>query len=511
MAYYLGIDVGTSATKALVMDARGKVLSTATEEHPTYAPKPLWSEQDPDDWWSSTVRAVRMAIRKAKVPGKQISGIGLSGQMHGLVITDGTGKPLRKSIIWNDQRSAKQATEIERAVGGAKALIRLVGNPAMTSYTLTKLLWVRQNEPRVYDRIRHLLLPKDYVRLRLTGEYVGEVSDMSGTLMLDQRKRLWSKKILSTFEIDAQILPPVVESQEISGRLTATAASELGLAEGTPVVGGGGDQPAGAVGNGVVATGLTSAVMGTSGVVYVHSKDYRTDPGGRVGTFCSSVAGEYCLFGCILSSGGSFQWYRDVLGQAEVAEAKRRKVDPYELLIAAAEAAAPGCEGLFWLPYLTGERTPHADPYARACWIGMHPRTGRSELARSVIEGATFAMNDAVTLIREMGVTIRQIRLSGGGARSAFWRQLQADVYGTPCATINTEEGPAYGVALLAAVGTGRFKNVREACNACIEVSRTLRPNPRMKRLYKALHAQYRRLYPALKDEFARIADLTSR
>ena len=509
MAYYIGIDIGTSGTKTLVINARAKVLAAATADYPLYAPKPGWSEQDPDDWWKATAATVRAAIRKAEIDGKQVAGIGLSGQMHGLVITDGAGRPLRRSLIWNDQRTAAQAAEIEAAVGGKKGLIRLAGNAAMTSFTLTKLLWVRQHEPRTYARVRHMLLPKDYVRLRLTGEYVGEVSDMSGTLMLDQRKRNWSGKVLSIFDIDADILPPVVESHEVTGRVTKDAARKLGIAAGTPVVGGGGDQPAGAVGNGIVNDGMTSATMGTSGVVYTHSKKYVVDPASRANTFCSCVDGEYCLFGCILAAGGSFQWFRNTLGAAEVAAARRKRIDPYELLTAQAARAPAGCEGVFWLPYLTGERTPHADPVAKACWIGIHSRTTRNELVRAVLEGATFAMNDAVCILRdERKLPIRRIRLSGGGARSAFWRQLQADIYGVPCATINAEEGPAYGVALLAAVGTGRYKNVREACKQAIRVTRTVRPNPRMKKLYARYYAQYRRLYPALKEQFARIAEL---
>jgi len=508
MAYYLGIDIGTSGTKALVMDARAKVLATATGEHAISAPRPGWSEQDPADWWQATVRAVRQAIAKAGVDGRQVAGIGLSGQMHGLVILERGGKVLRPSIIWNDQRTAREAAEIEAAVGGKKKLIALVGNVAQTSFTLTKLLWVRRNEPKTYDKIAHMLLPKDYIRLRLTGEYVGDVSDMSGTLILDQKKRNWSKKIISTFQLDERMLPPVVESHEITGRLTADVAEQLGLSAGTPVVGGGGDQPAGAVGNGVVVEGLTSATMGTSGVVYVHSSGYRTDPQSRVGTFCSCVQDEYCLFGCILSAGGSFQWFRNTLGQAEVKQAKKQRCDPYELLTAQAAAAPAGCEGVFWLPYLTGERTPHGDPYARACWIGMHSRTTRNELVRSVMEGATFGMNDAVTLLRELGLSIRQIRLSGGGARSEFWRQLQADIYNATCVTINAEEGPAYGVALLAAAGTGRFKNVREACKAGISITRTIKPDAKSRKLYAQYYKQYRRLYPALKQEFALLAGL---
>ncbi|MFW6133420.1 MAG: xylulokinase [Planctomycetota bacterium] len=509
MAYYLGIDVGTSGTKALIMDAKAKVLATATGEHAISTPRPGWSEQDPDNWWRATVQASRAVIRKAGIDGKQVAGIGLSGQMHGLVITDEGGRPLRDSIIWNDQRTASQAEHIERTVGGAKKLISLVGNPAMTSYTLTKLLWVRDNEPRTYDRIRHMLLPKDYIRLRLTGEYVGEVADMSGTLMLNQKTRDWSKPILSKFEIDRDILPPVVESHEVTGGVTAEAARKLGISVGTPVVGGGGDQQSGAIGNGVVRAGLASATMGTSGVVFVHSRQYRTDPQGRINTYCASVDGEYCMFGCMLSTGGSFQWYRNVLGQNEIAEAEKKGVDPYELLTAQAEQAPPGCEGLFWLPYLTGERTPHADPYARACWIGIHSRTTRNELVRSVMEGATFAMNDAVQLLKDLGLRLREIRLSGGGARSAFWRQMQADIYGQKCTTINAEEGPAYGVALLAAAGTGAFANVREACKAGIEVTRTIKADPKARARYRKLYEQYRRLYPALKDQFPRLHELS--
>lgn len=508
MAYYLGIDIGTSGTKALIMNARAKVLATATAEYGVSTPKPNWSEQDPDQWWGATIKATRAVIGKAKINAKQVVGLGLSGQMHGLVITDGAGVPLRPSIIWNDQRTGREAQQIEETVGGKSKLISLVGNPAMTSYTLTKLLWVRRHEPRIYDRIKHMLLPKDYVRLRMTGQYVGEVSDMSGTLMLDQRKRKWSKKVLEAFQIDKDILPPVVESHEVAGVLTDSAAGQLGLAKGTKVVAGGGDQPAGAIGNGVVTDGMTSATMGTSGVVLVHSKQYKTDPQGRVNTYCASVAGEYCMFGCVLSAGGSLQWYRNELAGLEVAQAKRKRIDPYEILDAQAAQAPLGCEGLFWLPYLTGERTPHADPHARACWVGISARTDKSRLVRSVMEGATFAMKDALSLFVDRGLKIRQVRLSGGGAVSPFWRRLQADVYGVTCTTINVDQGPAYGAALLAAVGTGRFKNVREACRAGIRIRRTLKPNAKAVRLYAKLYAEYRRLYPALKEHFARAAAL---
>ena len=428
--------------------------------------------------------------------------------MHGLVCLGASGEVLRPSIIWNDQRTAPQAEQIERAAGGKRGLIKLVGNVAMTSFTLTKLLWVRQHEPRVYDKIAQIQLPKDYVRYRLTGEYAGDVSDMSGTLLLDQRKRDWSAAALKLFKVDRAILPPVYESHEIAGRLSNAAARKLGLAAGTPVVAGAGDQPAGAVGNGIVRAGLVSATMGTSGVVFVHSPKYVTEPAGRVQTFCSAVAGEYCIFGCVLAAGGSFQWLRNTLGAAEVAAAQAKGVDPYELLTRAAAKAPAGCEGLFWLPYLTGERTPHSDPYARAGWVGVTGRTGRNELIRSVMEGAVFAMNDTLSIFRSRGIKPKQIRLSGGGARSAFWRQMQADIYGAGCATVRTEEGPAYGAAILAAVGAGEYSSVRQACGAIIKVTRTIKPNAAARRKYKKYYAQYVRLYPALKNEFPRMAAL---
>ncbi|MFW5839515.1 MAG: xylulokinase [Planctomycetota bacterium] len=508
MACYLGIDVGTSGTKTLVMDAACKVLATATAEHGISTPKPGWSEQNPENWWKATCQSVKQAVKRAGVGKDEISAIGFSGQMHGLVITDGAGKPLRDSLIWNDQRTAEQAAQIERAVGGRKKLINLVGNAAMTSFTLTKLLRVRQHEPKIYDQIKHLLLPKDYVRFKMTGLYAGDVSDMSGTLMLDQRKRSWCKKILDTFQIDADILPDVYESHEVVGELTPQAARAMGLKPGIQVTAGGGDQPVGAVGNGVVRDGLTSATMGTSGVVFTHSKDYVADPESRVNTFCASVDGQYCMFGCVMAAGGSFQWYRNVLGEDQIAEAKKKGVDPYELLTAQASSAPAGCEGVFFLPYLTGERTPHADPNAKACWIGIHARTTRNELVRSVLEGVSFAMNDVVCCLKGRGANIREIRLSGGGARSAFWRQLQADIYGIKCVTINAEEGPAYGAALLAATGAGEFSSVAQACKAGIEITRTIKPESSTKKLYAAHYQQFKRLYPALADEFQYIAKL---
>ncbi len=508
MAYFIGIDVGTSSTRAIIMSEEGKIVSTGTGEHITLTPRPFWSEQEPNRWWQATITAIRAAISNSSIDPGEIKSIGFSGQMHGLVCLDKNGQVLRPAIIWNDQRTGEQCRIITEKAGGPRRLIELCGNTAQASYTLTKLLWVRQYEPMTYNNIAQMLLPKDYVRYRMTGKFAGDVSDMSGTMLLDQKKRTWSEAMLSLFDIDGKILPPVHESHEVIGPLTTEAAKELGLTTATLVVAGGGDQPVGAVGAGVVEAGLVSATIGTSGVVFSHAQDYVTDPEGRVGTFCASVAGEYCLFGCILAAGGSFQWFRNNLAQPELAAAAQYKSDPYDYLTALAEGAPPGCEGLFWLPYLTGERTPHGDPDARACWIGITQRTSRAELVRSILEGATYAMNDTLTILRQRGLKPSQVRLAGGGARSLFWRQLQADIYGKTCVTINAAEGPAFGAAILAAVGAGAFASVKEACKKLIRIESTIKRNVERSKFYRERYRQYRRLYPALKKQFKYIAEM---
>src|SRR5689334_12453021 len=444
MAYLLGIDIGTSGTKTLICNDRGKVIATAMAEHPIYSPKPGWSEQDPIDWWDATCIATKAVLKKAKIKGADVGGIGLSGQMHGSVFLGDGDKPLRRALLWNDQRTAKQCFEIESKAGGREALIELVANPALTGFTAPKILWVRQHEPRVYEKTKHILLPKDYIRYRMTVQYATEVSDASGTLLLDVVNRTWSDKLLTILQIDKSLLPRLHESPEITGVLNEQAAQALGLRSGVPVAGGGGDQAAGAVGNGIVMPGIVSATLGTSGVVFAHSDTPTRDPKGRVHTMCHAVPGKWCVFGCMLSAGGSFQWLRNQLGADEVAAAKKKKVDPYELLVARAEKAPLGSEGLFFLPYLTGERCPHPDPNARGGWIGLTSRTTRDMLIRSLLEGVTFGMNDALQIMREMGIPIKEVRASGGGARSDFWRHLQADVYNLPVVITNATEGPAY-------------------------------------------------------------------
>ena len=508
MAYLLGIDIGTSGTKTLICDTRGKVLATAMAEHPIYSPRPGWSEQHPADWWASTCAATKAVVKKAKIKPNLIKGIGLSGQMHGSVFLDSDGKVIRPALLWNDQRTTAECIEIEKKAGGRNELIDMVANPALTGFTAPKILWLRKNEPKNFAKTAKILLPKDYIRFLMTGTYVTEVSDASGTLLLDVRNRKWSTKLLSKLNIDIDLLPRCVESTEITGQITASAARELGLVAGIPVVGGAGDQAAGAVGNGIVSTGILSATLGTSGVVFAHSDQPTLDPLGRVHTMCHAVPGKWCVFGCMLSAGGSFQWFRNQLGQHEIELAKIKKCDPYELLIKQADEAPAGCEGLFFLPYLNGERCPHPDPYARGAWIGLSSRTTRGMMIRALLEGVTYGMRDAIEIMLDMNIKVSQIRATGGGARSAFWQQLQADIYNAPIILTNASEGPAYGVALLAGVGTGVWKSVEEACKKAISQTTRINPAKRSVALYNKHYPVYTTFYRELKERFKMMAEL---
>jgi len=508
MGVYLGIDIGTSGTKTLAIREDGRILASATFEYPLSTPQPGWSEQNPEDWWNASADGVRSVIHTGRISPQDVKGIGLSGQMHGSVFLNRQQKVIRPALLWNDQRTATECAEIEQRAGGRAALIAMVANPALTGFTAPKILWLRNHEPANYEQLTQVLLPKDYVRFRLTGEYATEVSDASGTLLLDVRNRDWNSQLLGRLEIDPSLLPRVYESEEVSGQLNADAAQRLGLPAGLPVVGGGGDQAAGAVGNGIVSQGVISATMGTSGVVFAHSDEVQIDAQGRIHTFCHAVRGKWHVMGCVLSAGGSLQWYRNQLGQPEQAAAQAMGVDPYTLLSAEAAHAPTGSEGLFFLPYLTGERSPHADPEARGAWIGLTIRHGRSHLVRSVMEGATYAMRDCLEVIREMKIPIEQIRLSGGGGRSEFWRQLQADIYGQEVTTINAEEGPAYGAALLAAAGTGAYRDVVEACQATIHVVSSTGTDETRQAIYQRAYPIYQQLYRSLKSDFATIGKL---
>lgn len=508
MGVALGIDIGTSGTKTLAIDERGNVLASASAEYPCSYPRPGWSEQDPELWWRATVETVKGVLAQGKFSASDVTGIGLSGQMHGSVFLDESGAVIRPALLWNDQRTAAECEEIERRAGGKAELTKMVANIALTGFTAPKLLWLRNNEPENWERVRQVLLPKDYVRYRLTGTYATEVSDASGTLLLDVANRRWSLDLLAKLDLDSELFPPCYESAEVSAKVSAIGAEATGLAAGTPVVGGGGDQPAGAVGNGIVRAGVVSATMGTSGVVFAHAEQPGHDPLGRLQRGCHAVPGAYYIMGVVLAAGGSFQWLRNELGQAEVEAAKARGVDPYAILSEQAASAPAGSEGLVFLPYLTGERAPHFDPEARGGWVGLTVRHGRPHLIRSALEGATYAMRDCLELIREAGTDVNQVRLSGGGARGDLWRQIQADIYGCEATTIQSAEGPALGVAILAHVGTGAYATVPEACDAIIRLDRRIAPQAGPKATYDRGYDVYRGLYPALKDSMHALSEL---
>ena len=508
MSVTLGIDVGTSGTKTLAVDERGAILASASAEYPCAHPRPGWSEQDPELWWGATVSTVKQVLAQGSVHARDVRAIGLSGQMHGSVFLDLDGRVIRPALLWNDQRTAAECAEIEARAGGRESLIRMVANPALTGFTAPKLLWVRRHEPAAWDRVRQVLLPKDYIRFRLSGTYATEVSDASGTLLLDVARRRWSHELLDKLDLDAALLPACYESPEVSSKVSALGAVATGLAPGTAVVGGGGDQPAGAVGNGIVRPGVVSATMGTSGVVFAHAAELGFDPKGRLQRGCHAVPGAWHVMGVVLSAGGSLQWFRNELGKAEVELARAQGVDPYYLLTGEAALAGVGAEGLFFLPYMTGERTPHFDPEAKGAWIGLTVRHGRPHMIRSLLEGATYAMRDSLELIREMGVTIEQIRVSGGGARNPLWRQIQADIYGHEVHTLNSTEGPAFGVALLAMVGAGAFASVPEACDATIRLAEQTAVDTRAQAFYDRGYTLYRKLYQDLRESFAAIGTL---
>jgi len=496
----LGIDVGTTGCKAVLIDDAGQAVADATHEYPLSTPRPGWSEQNPDDWWKAALESIRAVLAQKGARGADVRAVGLTGQMHGAVLLDRAGDVLRPAILWNDQRTAEQCDEITRRVG-AERVVRLTGNPVLTGFTAPKLLWVKQNEPELFAQTTATLLPKDYVRFRLTGERFGDVSDASGTALFDVARRRWSDEMLEAIGVPKSWLATITESPEPSTRVNAQAATQTGLAAGIPVVAGAGDQAAQAVGSGVVREGIVSATLGTSGVVFAASDRYRVDPRGRLHAFCHAVPGMWHLMGVMLSAGGSLRWYRDTLAADVCDRARREARGAYELLIEQAAEAPAGCEGLTFLPYLTGERTPHADPHARGAFVGLTLRHNRSHLTRAVLEGVTFGMRDSLELMRELGLTIERVRASGGGARSAFWRQMLADVFGCGIATVNVTHGAAYGAALLAGVGAEVFPSVIEAASIAVQ---ELDPCvPREDRSdYEAAYRRFHALYPALAATF---------
>jgi xylulokinase len=495
LMYWLGLDIGTGGSRALLVDERGRVCAGFTAPHEDMRmERPLWAEQRPENWWDAAQQAIRGVLAEAGIRGDQVRGIGLSGQMHGLVMLDEAGQVIRPSLIWCDQRSQAQVDWVNQTLG-REAVLSYTANPVLTGFTLPKLLWVRDNEPHHFARLKKMLLPKDYVRYKLTGEYATEVSDASGTSLFDVVHRCWAYEMAERLGLDRSILPAVYESSDVTGTVTPQAAEATGLRAGTPVVGGGGDQASSAVGNGIVEPGIVSCTLGTSGVVFAHMEQPAYDPEGRVHTFCHAVRGAWHVMGVTQGAGLSLQWFRNQLAPGT----------DYDRLTAEAATAPPGAHGLFWLPYLMGERTPHLDASARGGWIGLTAKHSRADLIRSLLEGVSYSQKDCLDLVEQLGVRVAAVRVSGGGARSAFWRQLLADVLARRVVVLETQEGSAYGAALLALVGTGVYADVPEVCRVAIREVESLEPHPAESDFYARGHAVYRALYPALKDIYRRI------
>src|SRR5450755_885919 len=505
MQALLGIDLGTTGVKAALFAADdGRILADAFFDYPLYHPHPGWAEQNPAEWWQATVSAIRACLDAAKQQGVQpadVRGVGLSGQMHGVVLLDERQNVLRPCIIWADQRSEAQCRWITERVGEEK-LIEYVSNPALTGFSAPKLLWIRDNEPEIFTRARTMLLPKDYIRYRLTGVMAMEISDAAGTCLLDVQHGVWSQEVIRALDLDPALLPPIVPADAVSGKITQEVAAQTGLAVDTPVAGGGADNACGAVGNGVVTPGLALLSVGTSGIVLAYSDEPKVDTSGpvpRVHTFNHAVPHAWYLMGVTQGAGLSLRWVRDNIGLPEMAMERWAGVDAYITLAKEAEHVPAGSDGLLFLPYLQGERTPHLDAYARGGWIGLTASHNRRHLVRSVLEGVAFSLKDCFSIIQEQGLTLEQVRATGGGAKSPLWRQIIADVLGVELVTTNASEGPAFGAALLAGVASGVYASVQQACDATVRIVDRTEPQLETASIYAHMYGQYRALYPALK------------
>ena len=495
---WLGIDIGTGGTRALLVDAKGTVHASYTSPHEEMRmERPLWAEQRPENWWSAAVEAIRGVMAQAGIAGRDVRGIGLSGQMHGLVILDAANQVIRPSLIWCDQRSQPQVDAVNAKIGREK-ILSYIANPVLTGFTLPKLLWVRDHEPHNFERVRKMLLPKDYVRFQLTGEFASEVSDASGTAVFDVVNRRWSYEMMDALALERSILPTCHESSDITGKITPSVAELTGLAAGTPVAGGGGDQASSAVGNGIVEEGIVSCTLGTSGVVFAHMEKVAYDPGGRVHTFCHAVRNKWHVMGVTQGAGLSLQWLRNQLCPGTA----------YDELTAEAGRSPAGADGLFWLPYLMGERTPHLDATARGGWIGLTAKHTRGDMIRAVIEGVCYSQRDCLQIIEELGVPVSSVRASGGGANSAFWRGLLASILNKRVVTLETQEGSAFGAALLALVGTGEYQSVPEVCRASIRETDSVTPAVQDAALYEKGYQIYQSIYPALRPIYQQIAGI---
>ena len=494
--HVLGIDVGTGGTRAVVVRADGRIAGSATADHAPFAsPQIGWAEQQPEDWWRAATLAVRGALEQGRLTGADVACAGFSGQMHGAVMLDAHDVPVRPALIWCDVRTGRQGIDLTERIG-AERLIQLTCNPALPNFTLTKLLWTRDHEPERWSCIRAVMLPKDYVRFRLTGERATDVADASGTLMLDVARRRWSDEILHAAGVDRALLPALYESPDVCGTVSSYGAEATGLVAGTPVVAGAGDQAAGATGMGIVTPGAVSATIGTSGVVFAATDRPSVDPRGRLHTFCHAMPGRWHVMGVTQAAGLSLRWFRDRLA----ADVARADGDPYDRLTAEAATAAPGADGLLWAPYLMGERTPHLDPDARGALVGLTASHTRAHVVRAILEGVAFSLRETLTIFDEMRVPVKRIRLGGGGARSALWRQIQADVYGRDVEIVEAEEGAAYGAAILAGVGARLWPSVDAACDAIIRVAARVPAIPANVSTMNTRYAAYRRVYPAIKS-----------
>jgi xylulokinase len=497
--YFLGIDISTTATKALLIDSNGVVLASAVTEYNFETPNPLWCEQHPNLWWGGTKNSIHIVLQKSAISPAQISGIGLTGQMHGLVLLDDKGKVLRPAILWNDQRTQSQCDEIHQRIGREK-FIQITGNVALTGFTAPKILWVKENEPEIYANIAHILLPKDYIRFLLTGEYAMDKADASGTVLMNLKERTWSTEILSCLDIPQDWMPTLCEGTQITGMVSPSAALATGLKIGTPVIAGGGDQAAQAIGVGAIKEGIVALTLGTSGVVFA-TVDYPfIEPQGKLHAFCHSVPDKWHLMGVMLSAAGSLRWYRDNFAPNL----------SYDALLDPAGKVPAGSDGLLFLPYLTGERTPYPDPLARGGFIGLTVRHNTSHCIRAVLEGVAFGLKDIFELIKNAGLTkIDQVRVSGGGAKSLLWRQTLANIFETELVTVNTSEGAAFGAALLAGVGLGNWRDIYTACESVISVTGSSLPEMEHFEIYRQNYAIYRDLYPTLRDINSRISKQT--
>jgi xylulokinase len=493
--YFLGIDTSTTSSKALLIDEQGAVIAVASSPHTLQTPKPLWSEQNPGEWWEAVSASIRSVLETAGVSGESVAAVGLTGQMHGLVLLDESGNVLRPAILWNDQRTQSQCDEIHQIIGREK-FIQITGNIALTGFTAPKILWVKENEPQVFAKAKHVLLPKDYVRLKLTGEYAMDKADGAGTVLFDLKSRDWSDEVLAALEIPRSWMPKTFEGPEFTGYVTKEAAALTGLKVGTPVAAGGGDQAAGAVGVGAVEPGIVGLTVGTSGVVFATTPSALIEPEGRLHAFCHAVPGMWHFMGVMLSAAGSLQWYRDTLAPQM----------SFDDLLKEAEVVPAGSEGLQFLPYLSGERTPHPDPLARGAFIGLTLRHSRGHMTRAVLEGVSFGLKDSFTLIQNAGLgAITQVRASGGGTKGALWRQIMASVLEAELVTVNTTEGGAYGAALLAGVGAGAWSDVPAACKAAIKITGKTAPQDSQIEAYRKAYSLYQGFYPLLKPSFEKM------